>query len=222
MPQRLLLLTGPVEAAALAPLLARANPAAEVAAVHGLDELHERLGDGAATRLVAFCTAIIVPAAVLGRLGCGAYNIHPGPPDYPGRYPTCWGSYDGATRFGATLHEMAARVDEGPIVAVEAFDVVPPIGQTALSDRAFRAAVELFQRFAPALAGAASLPTDPDLRWSGRKTRLADFEAMCRLPPDIDAAEFARRCRAFADMPGARLTVALHGRCFTWSAPPPS
>ncbi|HZT89959.1 MAG TPA: formyltransferase family protein [Stellaceae bacterium] len=219
-PARLLLLTGSTEAAVLAPHLSQHNPECAIAPAETLAALERALdrGDPARTRLVAFCTAVIVPARILDRLGGGAYNFHPGPPTYPGRYPACWGSYEGATRFGATLHEMRARVDEGPIVAVEWFDVTPPIGHDALSERALRATVDLFRRYAPRLVAEAALPTDARLAWSGRKWRLSDYEAMCRLPPDIDAAEFARRRRAFAEMPDARLTIELHGTCFTWQA----
>lgn len=220
-PSTLLLLTGRAEAAALAPSLARHNPACRivpVADLGGIDSVLDE-GDGTRARLVAFCTAVVVPPRILARIGCGAYNFHPGPPTYPGRFPSCWGSYEDARRFGATLHAMAARVDEGPIIAVEWFAVEPPVGQAALSDCAFAAAVDLFRRFAARLATAARLPADPAIAWSGVKRRLADYEAMCRVPPDIDATEFARRRRAFADLPGVRLSVELHGASFTRQAP---
>jgi methionyl-tRNA formyltransferase len=220
-PSHILLLTSGFEAAALRPVLAGHNPHCVVEPVEDLAELAAAAAaaPGEHLRLIAFCTAVIVPQGLLARCGEGAYNFHPGPPTYPGRYPSCWGSYFGATRFGATLHEMSARVDEGQIVAVEWFAVTPPIGHNALSDRAYRAVIELFRRYAPALANDPQLPVDPVLAWSGRKTRLADYEAMCVLPPDIDAAEFARRRRAFGEAPGARLAVRLHGCTFSWEAP---
>ena len=34
-------------------------------------------------RLIAFTSGVIVPRPMLGALGHGAYNFHPGPPDYP-------------------------------------------------------------------------------------------------------------------------------------------
>src|SRR5215469_1561612 len=36
------------------------------------------------TRLVAFSSAVIAPSSLLGALGFGAHNFHPGPPEYPG------------------------------------------------------------------------------------------------------------------------------------------
>jgi methionyl-tRNA formyltransferase len=220
MPARLLLLTGACEAAALGPVVAKSNPACRVVPVTSEEALADADDGTPGTRLVAFCSSVIVPGAMLARLDRGAYNIHPGPPGYPGRYPACWGSYDGVRRFGATLHRMAARVDAGPIVAVDWFDVPAEVAHTALSDRVLAAAIALFVRFAPALAGESDLPIDPDLTWSGRKTRLSDYEAICRLPPDIDARELERRRRAFADQPGACLALELHGRRFVWQAPP--
>src|SRR5690242_7992903 len=74
-------------------------------------------------RLVAFTSGVVVPGAVLAALGHGAYNFHPGPPDYPGWAPAHFALYEGARTFGATAHVMAARVDSGPIVGVEPFDI---------------------------------------------------------------------------------------------------
>ena len=102
--------------------------------------------------LIAFCTAVIVPASLLDRLGRPAFNFHPGPPTYPGRHPESFAAYDGVSRFGATSHVMVPRVDEGPIVGVEWFDVPPETGQMMLADLAFQATLRLFARQAPIMA----------------------------------------------------------------------
>jgi methionyl-tRNA formyltransferase len=221
---RVILLTSAAEAAVLgpflSPLLTAHNPTGRVISATDLSDLEAAADGSLGTRLIAFCTAVIVPPPILARIDCAAYNLHPGPPSYPGRYPESFASYDGVARFGATLHQMAPRVDEGPIVAVEWFDVKPGAGQRVLGEQVYRAAIELLARYGPALAADPALPIDPDLAWSGRKTTRADHEAMRRLPPDIDAVEFERRRRAFADVPGARLTVSLHGHAFHWDAPP--
>ena len=66
---------------------------------------------------------MIVPAEILNALPSPAYNFHPGPPDYPGIFPSVYALYDGAAAFGVTLNEMIREVDAGPIIAVERFAV---------------------------------------------------------------------------------------------------
>jgi methionyl-tRNA formyltransferase len=170
------------------------------------------------TRLLAFCTAVIVPSHLLDRLPGPSYNIHPGPPNYPGRHPESWGAYDGVAQFGATLHEMAPRVDEGAIIDVEWTDIPPDSGQTGVGLAAFRAALRVFARWANRLLhDAAPLPRSSHV-WSGRKTTHAQLEAMCRVTPDISEIEFERRRRSFAEQAGSRMSVKLHGREFYYTA----
>jgi methionyl-tRNA formyltransferase len=148
------------------------------------------------------------------------YNIHPGPPSYPGRHPESWGAYDGVAKFGATFHAMAPRVDEGAIVDVEWVDVPPGSGQMDVGMRAFRAALGRMSRWAQRLlTDEAPLPAN-GLAWSGRKTSHAQLEEMCVVTPDIDPAEFERRRRAFAEQEGSRMRLVLHGREFHYTAPP--
>src|ERR1700742_508355 len=113
----IILLTGPVEQAVLAAALLGHNPRLTVHWVAASDAL-ARVDPAtlARSRLVGFATPVIVPPHVLDALGFGAYNFHPGPPQYPGWAPAHFALYERATEFGATAHMMAARVDSGPIV----------------------------------------------------------------------------------------------------------
>ena len=221
MPGRLLLLTGEFEAGVLVPFFARHAPEARIEAVHLGTALEAAILSGTeGTRLLAFCTSVIVPPSLLALLPGPSYNIHPGPPSFPGRHPECWGAYHGAVRFGATLHEMASRVDEGPIVDVQWFEMEAGGGQAAYGMRAYQAAIQVMIRWAPWLINDdRPLPRSTE-RWSGTKTRRADLEAMCRVTPDIDETEFERRRRAFAEQPGGRMSVLLHGREFHYEVPP--
>jgi methionyl-tRNA formyltransferase len=68
------------------------------------------------SRLIAFVTTVIVSADILRAVGHGAFNFHPGPPDYPGWAPAHFALYDQAQVFGVTFHAMQALVDSGPIL----------------------------------------------------------------------------------------------------------
>jgi len=213
-----ILLTGPAERIALPALLSKHNPRLTVLVVETLAELEvidARILRRA--RLIGFLTSVIVPARILDQLGFGAYNFHPGPPNYPGRLPLHFAIYDGATGFGATAHVMAAAVDSGLIVGVELFDIPPNIGVLALEKLAFTASARLFWRLAQALATQRQPLDALPIRWCGRKSTRRMYQTMCDFPPDISKDEFERRMRAFGDGHlGVHPTTTLHGRRFRY------
>jgi methionyl-tRNA formyltransferase len=165
----IILLAGEVERPVLAGALRRIVPDISVVATGAVDEIPEDLANG---RLIAFVFPDIVPASVLERLGYGAFNFHPGPPEYPGWAPAAFALHDGAPQFGATLHEMASRVDAGTICDVEAFAVPSGCDRQLLEELAYGACLRLFDRWAEALVSPLRPPRLP-LAWGSRKcTRM--------------------------------------------------
>lgn len=216
-----LLLSDPAIIPDLEAVLKDANPRLRLSCIDTLDALNAldaRTLDK--TRLISFGGALIVPAAVLNRLGGGAYNFHPGPPDRPGRYPSCFFIYDhgvqtdGARPFGSTVHEMAAQVDSGAIVAIDLFHVPVGIDRLALDTLSFQSMLALFRQLAPALANDLAPLPRIDAVWSGRATTQRDFEALCHLPQDVTEAEFQRRYRAVGEGPDHALHLTLFGHRF--------
>lgn len=213
--REIVLLTGAQEAPHLATFLRGLNPTLTITPAATREELlvalHPRRPG---VRLIGFCTPVVVPADALGGLDGGAYNFHPGPPTYPGKHPASFAIYEGAARFGATAHEMLAKVDAGPIVGVEWFDMPASPRLSQVEKLTFEACVRLLSRLGAALASSdAPLPVLPET-WSGWKSTQRDFEALCALPLDISAEELDRRERAFADgLPGT-LHISVHGRPF--------
>ncbi|MGE4065120.1 MAG: formyltransferase family protein [Rhodospirillaceae bacterium] len=152
--------------------------------------------DLAATRLLAFCSSVIVPADLLAALPGPSYNFHPGPPDRPGRYPSVFAVYEKAERYGVTVHEMTARVDAGPIVAAEWFAIPAAADVVALEKLALGCLVSVFRRLAPFLAlNPRPLPR-VFIPWSGRARTKAECDEICRVGADMPAAEVALRNRA--------------------------
>jgi methionyl-tRNA formyltransferase len=160
------------------------------------------------------CSPVIVPAAALAALPGPSYNFHPGPPTRPGRYPSVFALYDGDDRFGVTVHEMAARVDSGPIVAVDWFDVPPDCTLAVLERLTLNRLIALFRELAPHLARTAAPLPRLGVLWSGGKTTLAQVDALRRITPDLSPAEAERRRRACG---GQVIETADPG----WLAPPP-
>ncbi|MES5481260.1 formyltransferase family protein [Bradyrhizobium sp. INPA03-11B] len=163
-------------------------------------------------RLLAFTTSVIVPESILAALGHGAYNFHPGPPQYPGWAPAHFALYDGARTFGATAHVMAARVDSGPIVGVESFIIPDKIGVRGLEQIAYVRLAHLFWRMSRELARDPSPLAELEIAWCGIKSTRQMYREMCELPAGISPTELARRIRAFHDdFRAIPLTVSVHG-----------
>jgi methionyl-tRNA formyltransferase len=209
----IILLTGPLEQVALASVLCGHNPQLTIypaTASEHLAALDPAILPRA--RLIAFSSAVIVPPRVLAALGFGAYNFHPGPPDYPGWAPAHFALYDGATTFGATVHVMAERVDSGPIIDVDAFPVPAGISVAGLEGLAYAHLAKMYWKLAGTLATeAAPLPAQP-LSWGGRKNSRRAYQAICDIPLDISKEELERRMRVFGGNHfGVSPTIRLHG-----------
>jgi methionyl-tRNA formyltransferase len=215
MPREIVLLTGAREAPYLGDFLRRHNSGLRVSHAATRDDLalalHPRRPG---VRLIAFCTAVVVPAALLAEVDGPSYNFHPGPPTHPGRHPASFAIYENASRFAATAHEMQREVDSGAIVGVEWFDMPPQPRLSQLEGLTYEASLRLFARLAPALATSDAPLPHLDQGWTGRKSTQRDFDAMCELQPDIEAPELDRRARAFADGLDGKLHLKLHGRIF--------
>ena len=124
----IILLTGPVERAALPAVLSGHNPNLSVLTIERADELAALSGDVLRrARLIALTTPVIVPKIILDQIGFGAFNFHRGPPSYPGWAPAHFALYDQAAEFGATVHVMVEKVDAGPIIDVAPFPIPPHI-----------------------------------------------------------------------------------------------
>lgn len=216
----IVLLTGAIEAAALAGMLGIRNPRIDVRHVATLEELDALDADEMArARLIAFATDVIVPPRILDALGFGAYNFHPGPPSYPGWGPAHFAIYDGAATYGVTAHVMIDRVDAGPIVAVDMFCIPPGTTVARLEQLAFAALTRIFWNLVQALTQSEPLTTQP-IAWSGAKSTRRRHQAMREVPASITKDDLDRRVTAFDDDGSdGRLCITLHDHRFRYVAP---
>lgn len=209
----LAILTSRLDPAWLAATFHRAAPplnlyiCREVAAVAAV-----RQQLGRPVRLVSVLAGQVVPADLLAALGVPAYNLHPGPPAYPGSCPEAFALYDGAAAYGVTAHVMTARVDAGPIVAHDPLPIPPGCDRLTLARAAHAAILSMCDRLAPALAAIRELAPN-GMDWAGPARRAAEFAALCRLPAGCGDAEAARRIRCLDDGSGL-VTAELGGRLF--------
>src|ERR1700709_1990727 len=122
----IILLAGPAEQSVFPAVLRAHNPDLAVLVVGTSDDLAALSADLLArSRLIAYVTPEIVSTETLAALGYGAFNFHPGPPDYPGWAPAHFALYERTTEFGATVHVMVERADAGPTIAFARFHLPP-------------------------------------------------------------------------------------------------
>jgi methionyl-tRNA formyltransferase len=211
----IILLTGPAEQPALAAALRGHRPDLTIHPAASMAELGALAPHFPRARLIGFVTSVVVPGHVLQALGFGAYNFHPGPPDYPGRFPAHFAIYERARAYGATMHAMIERVDAGPIVGVSFFPMPPRPTVESLETVVFSHLAKLFWHHAKTLATqAAPLVTLP-IPWHARQCSSRSLAALCEIAPDIAEDELERRIAAFGDGHyGLHPTITLHGHAF--------
>jgi methionyl-tRNA formyltransferase len=209
----IILLTGTVEAPVLASVLRGHNAELTVVPVLALDDLAAiEAGVLRRARLIAFTASVIVPQQVLDQLGYGAYNFHPGPPQYPGWSPAHFALYDRAGEFGVTLHVMVRRVDAGPIVDVARFAIPADIGVVGLEQMAYATLVGMFRKFAKLLATSAEPLALSGIPWGEKRNSRRAYAAICDIPVNIQKDDLERRIKVFgANHYGICPTVHLHG-----------
>ena len=210
---RIILLTSPVEQTALSALLLGHNPQLTICPAATSEDL-AALDTGAlsSSRLIAFSSPVIVPREVLGSLGYGAYNFHPGPPQYPGWAPAHFALFEHASEFGATAHTMAERVDSGPIVDVALFQIPADISVLGLEGLAYAHLARLFWELSKRLATQVEPLPVREVRWGEKKNSRRAYQAICDIPLDIGKEEFDHRMRIFGGNHfGMSPTIRLHG-----------
>ncbi|MET4390982.1 methionyl-tRNA formyltransferase [Bradyrhizobium sp. F1.4.3] len=221
MVEGLVLLTDTAEQVALSRILRSFRPDLAIWPASGIAELR-----GIETsflrnaRLVSFASGAIVPSDLIAGLGYGAYNFHPGPPNYPGWAPAHFALYDCADMFGVTFHVMAERVDSGTILDVVSFSIPQACTLLGLGELAYAHLLQLFEVWAEPLATEVSLVPRCTLPWSGRTNTRRSYKDACDIPLDISREELWRRMRAFGgNHYGIAPAINLHGVTFTATFP---
>jgi len=145
------------------------------------------------------------------------YNLHPGYlPWGRGFYPVFWALWEG-TPAGATLHEISAGVDEGPLVAQERVEYDDSDTGGSLHARVREAEQRLFREYWPRFVRGERVEARPQPAGGGgsHHFRREFFELKERAPwGEMGGADLLRlaRCLTFPGFTG--LEVTLGGRRF--------
>lgn len=181
-PVPLALLTDLTSAAALSVLSAARgleNPVFFVADRPALDRLFEHFDSESPWpgRLVGFFSDVIVPRRYLDAMALTPVNIHPAPPDYPGKRALEFALRDKTPSYGVTAHEMTLPVDSGPILAVQRFAITAGMTEPALRYLTWRAGFAMMLGLLPTLARDEALAVDTAESWGDRDCSEAAWQA---------------------------------------------
>jgi methionyl-tRNA formyltransferase len=169
--------------------------------------------------IFSFYYRAMLPGAVLALAPRGAFNMHGSLlPQFRGRAPTNWAVLMGATETGATLHEMVAQPDAGPIVDQAAVPILPDDTARQVFDKVTVAAEQVLWRSLPGLlAGTAPRRPNDIARgsyFSGRRPedgRIDWLQAAARVYNLIRAVA-PPYPGAFTELGGRRLVLAAARR----------
>lgn len=174
--------------------------------------------------VISLLNGYIVKRGLIEATGGRSFNVHPGPPEYPGRDPWHFAYYDGFPRAGATLHRMTAKVDDGEILDVAERDFEPALSVAQYAELCRRLAVSLLLRNLAAILAGTIEPSCRRTWRSEAKRSRRDFANMCEIDATMSADEVARRLRSFHDPHHENVYTVIHGHKFFYrpSAAPPA
>ena len=162
--------------------------------------------------VISFLSPWIIPKQLLGIAKTAAINFHPGSPDYPGTGCYNLALYEGAAKYGVTVHHMKERVDTGNIIMTAYFETAAYDTVESLKLKSMNRLLSCFEEIAALIAKNAPLPQSEE-HWRRepftRKRMLELFEID---PARHGEEEVRRRIRASAypGCEGACVTVAGH------------
>ena len=202
--RRLIFLCGEAEGEAFRAHVGRLAPGLETvwcSTIAALDFATRTGGENA--RLISFLTDHIVPKKILDRLVPQPLNIHPGPPEYPGAHGLSFAIFENARTYGVTVHEMAAKVDDGPIVMVDRLAMPLDAELVAFGDQVYARAVALADKVIQhCIASDDPIPPAEYEAWSEHhctRKRLKELMAAANLLTPPDRARLARACGPLLD-----------------------
>jgi methionyl-tRNA formyltransferase len=145
--------------------------------------------------LLSYLCRWVVPLAVIQTAKKAAINFHPASPAYPGIGCNNYALYDNATEYGVTCHHMTQKVDDGKIIAVKRFPVLPTDDVGSLLRRSYEFQLVLFYEIVGKMLTNEALPESNE-RWTGKHRSRAEFNTLGMIRPEMSDDEVARRVRA--------------------------
>lgn len=151
--------------------------------------------------ILSFVSPWIIPQGLLDRAQKAAINFHPGSPDYPGTGCYNFALYEGAERYGVTVHHMERKVDTGNIIMTSYFDVSPHESVETLKLKSMCHLLFCFEKIVHQISKDEPLPVS-DETWRRKPFTRKEMHKLFEIDLiEHDKEEVERRIRA-AEYPG--------------------
>ncbi|UVK40220.1 LLM class flavin-dependent oxidoreductase [Mesorhizobium sp. AR10] len=141
----------------------------------------------------------MLPDSVWGRARCGAVNFHDGElPELAGLNTPSWSLLEGRPMHGVTWHEITSGVDEGDILAAQAFETSPDETVLTLNAKCFEAGISTFTQLTQNIAAGTMPRSRQDLSrrsYYARNSRPPAAGTLCFSEP---AERLSRLVRALS------------------------
>ena len=156
-----------------------------------------------------------IPEVLRCAAGMGAFNMHPGPlPEFRGARGYNHALLEGTSTFGASLHWMTEKFDEGDLAETVSVPVREDDTALSLYCRTILTSLEMVERFLLDRVAGKPIPRIPQKGEVGWATR-AEMVELSRVTEEDDADEIARKARSFWFPPFHGATIELGGGQFT-------
>ncbi len=164
--------------------------------------------------VISFLSPWILSQDFLDTASVAAINFHPGSPDYPGTGGYSYALYEGAERYGVTVHHMLARVDSGRIILTDYFPVASHDTVETLQLKAMNHLLICFEKIIDFLSRGKALPSS-DETWRRNPLTTKDLFSLYQIDPlHQNTAEIERRIRASLYPSMTNVFVELAGKRF--------
>ena len=128
--------------------------------------------------LISCIYSHIIPKRVLDKFDF-CFNIHPATNQYPGRDPHHWAHYHKTKFWGATLHYMTDKVDDGKIIFQKKKQIdITKFTPTKLKLMSEKISLRILNNL---LNNKIIIKKKLNIRWGNIKYKRADFYKICNL-----------------------------------------
>ena len=152
--------------------------------------------------LLTYSISEIITPELIEKFKNKCFNIHPAHPNYPGRDPQHYASYDSSEYYGAVLHRIEKKVDSGEILKVDLVKMgndLSPLNFLKVGDDSAYKLIDIFLSEINIYGNI--IKENKNYSWGLIKRKREDLKRLCYLDFNMDKEEIRRRERA-CNFPG--------------------
>ncbi len=151
--------------------------------------------------IFSFRNTKIIPESILNKTKLENINFHPGPPEYPGSGCINFALFNKEKTFGVTAHHMNKKVDDGPIIKIDKFDILFTDDVDSLLQKTHIKLLNLFIDVITKIlidkSSASKLNHFENKTWTGKRKKITEIDKLSIIDVSISQEELKQRIRSF-------------------------